>query len=92
MEANSDAPIVEGDRVMEPTQELIDAIYREKVLRARRQPGEIKIVSGAELFEEACERMRCGIRADHPGIDDDGIDQIMRRRFARLSQVREVSR
>lgn len=77
---------------MEPTQELVDAIYREKVLRARRQPVEFKVLGGAALFEEACERMRMGIRADHPGITEDEEETMMRRRFARLKQVREATR
>jgi hypothetical protein len=31
---------------MEPTQELVDAIYRERVLRARRTPPEDKLLDG----------------------------------------------
>jgi hypothetical protein len=50
---------------MEPTQELIDEIYRERVLRARRTPIEQKILAGADLFEGVCTRMADGLREEH---------------------------
>ena len=36
---------------MQPTQELIDVIYIEKVRRARQAPPGEKLFVGAELFE-----------------------------------------
>jgi hypothetical protein len=38
-------------KTMEPTQELIDDIYRQKVLRARAMPPEEKLFAGIRLFE-----------------------------------------
>jgi hypothetical protein len=67
---------------MEPTRELIDELYRERVLRARRTPPEEKILSGAELFEEACERMAVGIRMDYPDADEAQVRAILARRLA----------
>jgi hypothetical protein len=39
---------------MQPTRELIDSIYRERVLRAREMPVGYKLMVGAELFDGAC--------------------------------------
>jgi hypothetical protein len=67
---------------MRPTKELIDDIYRERVLRARRTPIEQKLLAGAELFESAC-RVTCdGIRHQNPGIEEAEVQQILRDRLA----------
>jgi hypothetical protein len=67
---------------MGPTKELVDDIYRERVLRARRTPIEQKLFAGAELFEYAC-RLTCdGIRHQNPGIDESRVQQILRDRLA----------
>jgi hypothetical protein len=76
------------NREMEPTQELVDAIYRDRVQRARRRPLNQKVLSGAELFEEAYERMEAGILMQHPGLDAAGRLDLIQRRFERLRQVR----
>ena len=54
-------------QAMNPTQGLIDEIYRERVLRARRTPIEQKVLAGAELFEQACQVTCRGIRLENPG-------------------------
>jgi hypothetical protein len=67
---------------MGPTKELVDDIYRERVLRARKIPIEQKLIAGAELFEYAC-RLTCdGIRHQNPGIDESRVQQILRDRLA----------
>lgn len=66
---------------MQPTRELIDELYRERVLRARRTPLENKILSGATLFDEACRRMEAGIRGLHPEADDEAVRAMLRRRL-----------
>ena len=73
---------------MEPTQELIDDIYRGKVLRARRVPLEAKFRTGGELFDEVCERMMCGIRSQHPDADENAVKAILRRNFTILRRLR----
>ena len=75
---------------MKPTQELIDAIYREKVLRARRTPIDQKFLAGAELFEMACRRMADGLRMENPGVDDATVEILLRQRLDRLRRVREA--
>jgi hypothetical protein len=72
---------------MEPTQELIDDIYRERVLRARRTPIEQKISASGELFDGVCERMAAGLRDENPGVDEATIQQLLRRRLALLRRL-----
>jgi hypothetical protein len=69
---------------MEPTSELIDALYRDKVDAARHMSPEQKLMAGAELFEFVCEVARSGIRMQHPGITEAEVRQHLRRRLARL--------
>ena len=73
---------------MQPTQELVDSIYREKVLRARRRSPEAKLMDGAELFEYACEIARSGIRAQFPNASDDEVKTELRRRL-RIADILE---
>ena len=77
-----------GGVVMEPTQELIDAIYRGKVLRARKIPIEQKILSGGQIFEDVCHRMIEGLRWQNPGATDEDLRHLLRFQFRRLRQVR----
>lgn len=67
---------------MEPTRELIDALYRDKVLQARRTPPEVKLLDAARLFDAACEVARGGIRADNPGATDGEVRRELLRRMA----------
>ena len=68
---------------------LSDALYAGKVRRARAAPAHLKMGWGAELFSEACTRMRCGIRAQFPAFDDAAVETTLRRRLKRLRQVAE---
>jgi hypothetical protein len=38
---------------MEPTKELVDALYREEVLRARAMRPEERMMEGPRLFDQA---------------------------------------
>lgn len=76
---------------MEPTQELIDEIYRSKVLRARAMSPEERMLDGPRLFEMGCEITRAGIRAQHPNADEAEVERILKDRLAlarRLEGVR----
>ena len=66
---------------MHPDQELMDAIYRDKVLRARRMKPEDKLFAGAELFDHVSQIMTAGIRNEYPELDEDGVRKELRRRF-----------
>jgi hypothetical protein len=75
---------------MEPTQELADAIYRDRVLRARQTPLEKKLLAGAQLFDEVCDRMRAGLRDENPGADAATIEELLRRRLDLLKRLRSA--
>ncbi len=66
---------------MEPTQELIDNLYRERVLRARRTPPEEKLRDGPRLFDYACRITKAGIHAQHPEADEARVLEILRQRL-----------
>ena len=66
---------------MAPTQELIDSLYREKVLRARSMTVGERLDAGIELFESSLEWMRTGIEHQFPGSSPEQIEQIVRKRL-----------
>jgi hypothetical protein len=74
---------------MEPTKELIDAIYRERVLRARATPPEEKLLDGPRLFDQACRIMRDGIRDQYPDADERRVQEILLERLALLRRLEE---
>jgi hypothetical protein len=71
---------------MSPDQPLIDQIYREKVLRARRMSPEEKLGAAYALFETACEMTKAGIRAQHPAADESRVAELLRERL-RIGQL-----
>jgi hypothetical protein len=73
---------------MESIKELADEIYRERVLRARKQTMEQRFRAGFELFEGVCERMSAGIRHQHPQADEETVQEILRQRLALLRRLR----
>jgi hypothetical protein len=76
---------------MQPTKELIDAIYRERVERARQTSPEEKLFGGARIFDRSCRIMADGIRGQFPEADERRVQQILRERLAvarRLEQRR----
>jgi hypothetical protein len=76
---------------MGATKELIDDIYRERVLRARRTPIEQKFLAGGQLFEDVCVRMAAGLRHENPGADEATIQELLRRRFDLLHRLRATT-
>ena len=72
---------------MPPTQELIDELYRERVLRARATPPEEKLLDGARLFDLACRVMADGIRNQFPDADAERVQQLIRERLDLLRRL-----
>jgi hypothetical protein len=68
---------------------VIDPIYREKVLRARRAPLSKKMGWGPELFREARGRMLSGIRAQFPDANSEKVERILQERLRRLTEIEE---
>lgn len=62
-------------------QPLADALYRERVLRARRTPPEERILEGPRLFDYACSITLAGLRSDLPGASDAELRQALHRRL-----------
>ncbi|MGP0067222.1 MAG: hypothetical protein ACLQGP_26965 [Isosphaeraceae bacterium] len=75
---------------MEPTQELIDEIYRERVLRARATPPEQKLLDGPRLFEFACRIMTDGIKNENPEADEHQIQEMLAKRLELLRRLEQV--
>jgi hypothetical protein len=68
---------------------MADAIYADKVRRARAAPATHKMGWGAELFAEACERMSSGIRAQFPSFSSEEVRTMLLKRLNRLRQLDE---
>ena len=76
---------------MEPTKELIDDIFRERVFRARRTPPEEKLLQGPRLFDLCCRIMADGIRNEYPKADEQRVQGILAQRIALLRRLEEYS-
>ena len=72
------------DDVIEP---LADAIYADKVRRARMLSIGERIDLSFELFEGSLGLMRDGIRAQQGITDPDKVEAVLRQRLKRLRQV-----
>src|SRR5882724_6297075 len=79
----------DGRASMVPTKELADAIYRERVLRARRTPMEQKILAGPQLYDMVCRLMKDGIRNQFPDADERRVEEIFRQRLAIARRLEE---
>ncbi len=66
---------------MEPTQELIDEIYRERVMRAREMSPSDRVREGLALFDRTCCVMADGIRHQFPDADEQRVGEILRQRL-----------
>lgn len=76
--------------VDEETQQLMDSIFIDKVLRARRRPIGAKILDGPRLFDDCCVMMRAGIRSQFPAYTDEQVKIELRRRLAIKRQLDEA--
>jgi hypothetical protein len=74
---------------LEPTKELIDALYREEVLRARAMAPEEKLLAGARLFDLSCRIMADGIRDEYPEADEEHVQEILRQRLALIRRLED---
>ena len=65
-----------------PTSELIDSLYRQDILQARRMAPEEKLLAGERLFEWACEITLAGIRHQFPDYSEAQCRETLARRLA----------
>lgn len=73
-------------------QPLADALYWEKVERARRMKPEDRMQSGAELFDYACSITLAALREQMPGSSETQLLEALRRRLAIKRQLEEAAR
>ena len=65
-----------------PTRELMDDLFRQRVLAARAMSPEEKLLAGARLFDRTCRIMADGIRHEYPEADDRRVQEILAERLA----------
>ena len=68
---------------------LADAIYRDKVLRARRQDPVQKLLDGFDLFARGLELTRIDVARTIGTSDDAAVQEALGRRFERVRRARE---
>ena len=62
---------------MEPTIELADELFRDKVRQARRTSPEERLLDGARLFDHACRVMMDGIRNRYPDASQEEVTRLL---------------
>jgi hypothetical protein len=72
---------------MQPAQELIDDIYRERIERARQASFDETLLGGLELFDRACEWSKTGLRKRFP---HDTEEQIHERLLAQINLLKSL--
>lgn len=77
-----------ADEYQSPYAPLIDQLYREEVLDARRMSPEDKFLAGEELFEYACSITLAGIRSQNPEFNQRQCRQELERRL-KLQELME---
>jgi hypothetical protein len=68
---------------------LADAIFRDKVRRAREQSPAEKFVDVLLWHDEMTEWAKAGIRSEFPQADEAEIDRILEERRQRLRRAQE---
>lgn len=68
---------------------LADAIYRDKVLRARQRSFDEKLRDGMECFDLSCRLMADGIRGQFHPIEESEVWQKVRERLDLLRRMEE---
>ena len=66
---------------MQPTPDLIDELYRDKVRQARAMTAGQRLMAAAELFDQVCSLMASGVRNQYPDADDARVRAIVNERL-----------
>jgi hypothetical protein len=67
---------------MDQNSQLVDALFLQKVLRARRTPPEKKYLAGPRLFDYTQRIARQAIKAENPNASAEQVRELLRRRRA----------
>ena len=70
---------------------VADAIYRDKVGRARAQDPVRKLLDGFTLFESGLELTKIDIARTIGTSDATAVDEALQRRFERVRKMREAA-
>ncbi len=62
----------------EPTQDVIDADYVEKVRAARRMTPDERVLAGLRMFDAGCDALRLRIREHFPSAADSDVERMLR--------------
>jgi hypothetical protein len=73
----------------EPTRELLDDIFRRRVLQARATPPDQRLVDCLELYDRARSVMQDGIRMQFPDADEAEVERILGERLDRVRRMEE---
>lgn len=71
-------------------QPLADALYRERIERARRLTPEQRLMAGPELFDYACTITLSALREQMPGASEAVLLEALRRRIAVKRKLEEA--
>lgn len=63
-----------------------------KVRQARMMSGEERIVAGIQLFAGVCERMKEGIRDEHPAAAGDEVHSLLLQRLDKIRRLMKQSK
>jgi hypothetical protein len=72
---------------MEPSKEIVDRLFSDRVRRAREMSPEEKFLSGARLFDRSCRIMADGIRDQFPNADERQVREVLASRLAFLRRL-----
>jgi hypothetical protein len=75
--------------IMQPTKELIDELFWERVEKARRMSPEERVLAGLEMFDLSSSIMTDGIRSQFPEADEHRVQEILRERLALIQRLEE---
>lgn len=64
-------------RTNDEIRQLADAIFWDKVRRARERSPVEKLLDGPRLFDFGCEIMRSNIRAQNPNVNETEIAKLL---------------
>ncbi|HVA50538.1 MAG TPA: hypothetical protein VNH11_29605 [Pirellulales bacterium] len=73
---------------MQPTKQLIDELYLDKIRAAREMSPEQKLLAGPRLFERSCRIMLDGLRHENPGANEERLKELLRERLTLVRRVR----
>ncbi len=74
---------------MSEFQPLIDQLYREEILRARKMTPQERLRATFEITDFALKMMRSSLRHHHPEADDAEILRLGRERIAKVRRLNE---